>query len=328
MKLTDVIRRPLITEKTSILREDGRTIVFEVAPGANKIEVKRAIETAARREGREHPHQHLARQGSSGRAGSPAAARTGRRPTSTLREGAKMPEFLEGRVIMPISQSLNPTSPGHAAFQTGARLFDEITTQEPHKPLVEPLHSTGGRNNAGHLTSWWRGGGHKRMYRIIDFKRNKLDIPAKVTTIEYDPNRSARIALLTYADGEKRYILQPVGMKVGDTIVSGQNVGHPAGQRAAAEEHPARHAAPQRGAEAGQGRADRAQRRIVGAAGGQGRRLRVGQDAVGRDSQDLHASAYATIGQVGNIDHENVSIGKAGRSRWKGISVRTCAASR
>src|SRR5439155_1547259 len=88
----------------------------------------------------------------------------------------------------------------------------------------ETLKSTGGRNNRGQLTSWWRGGGHKRMYRIIDFKRDKRDIPAKVTTIEYDPNRSARIALLTYADGEKRYILHPVGLKVGDTIVAGQNV--------------------------------------------------------------------------------------------------------
>ena len=116
----------------------------------------------------------------------------------------------------------NPTSPG-TRFQTVA-VFDEITTQEPHKPLVEPLHESGGRNNAGQLTSWWRGGGHERMYRIIDFKRDKLDIPAKVSTIEYDPNRSARIALLTYADGEKRYILQPVGLKVGDTIVSGQSV--------------------------------------------------------------------------------------------------------
>ena len=119
-------------------------------------------------------------------------------------------------------RKLKPTSPG-TRFQT-VPIFDEITTQEPYKPLVEPLHSTGGRNNQGHLTSWWRGGGHKRMYRIIDFKRNKFDIPAKVTTVEYDPNRSARIALLTYADGEKRYILQPVGIKVGDTIVSGQNV--------------------------------------------------------------------------------------------------------
>src|SRR5213596_3190645 len=118
---------------------------------------------------------------------------------------------------MPI-RKYNPTSAGRR-FQT-VQTFDEITATEPHKPLVEPLHRSGGRNNRGELTIWWRGGGHKRMYRIIDFKRDKRDIPAKVSTVEYDPNRSARIALLTYADGEKRYILHPVGLKVGDTIIA------------------------------------------------------------------------------------------------------------
>ena len=140
---------------------------------------------------------------------------------------------------MPI-RKYNPTSPG-TRFQT-VQVFDEITTQEPHKPLVEPLHRRAAATTTGQLTSWWRGGGHKRMYRIIDFKRDKRDIPAKVSTIEYDPNRSARIALLTYADGEKRYILQPNGLKVGDTIVAGQNVDILPGNCAAAEEHPARHA--------------------------------------------------------------------------------------
>src|SRR5579862_1570637 len=119
-------------------------------------------------------------------------------------------------------RKLKPTSPG-TRFQT-VPTFEEITTDQPHKPLMEPIRSTGGRDNHGELTSWWRGGGHKRSYRVIDFKRDKRDIPAKVATIEYDPNRSSRIALLTYADGEKRYILQPNGMKVGDTIVAGQNV--------------------------------------------------------------------------------------------------------
>src|SRR4051794_39599909 len=118
---------------------------------------------------------------------------------------------------MPI-RKYKPTSSGRR-FQT-VQVFDEITTQEPYKPLVEPLRKSGGRNNHGELTSWWRGGGHKRNYRVIDFKRDKINIPAKVSTIEYDPNRSARIALLTYADGEKRYILHPVGLKVGDTIIS------------------------------------------------------------------------------------------------------------
>src|SRR6266487_7184318 len=119
---------------------------------------------------------------------------------------------------MPI-RKYNPTSPGRR-FQT-VQVFDEITTNEPYKPLVEPLRKSGGRNNHGELTSWWRGGGHKRNYRLIDFKRDKRDIPATVATVEYDPNRSARIALLTYADGEKRYILAPVGLTVGDKVISG-----------------------------------------------------------------------------------------------------------
>src|SRR5690348_12494504 len=115
---------------------------------------------------------------------------------------------------MPV-RSYKPTSSGRR-FQT-VQVFDDITATRPYKPLTEPLPSTGGRNNRGELTSWWRGGGHKRMYRVIDFKRDKRGIPGRVSTIEYDPNRSARIALVTYADGEKRYILQPVGLKVGDT---------------------------------------------------------------------------------------------------------------
>ena len=119
-------------------------------------------------------------------------------------------------------RNYNPTSPGRR-FQTGPT-FDEITTSTPHKPLLEPLKKSGGRNNTGEVTMWWRGGGHKRHYRIIDFKRDKLEIPGKVSTVEYDPNRSARIALVTYADGEKRYILHPVGVKVGDTIIAGVNV--------------------------------------------------------------------------------------------------------
>src|SRR5512140_330212 len=119
---------------------------------------------------------------------------------------------------MPI-RTFRPTSPGQR-FQT-VQTFDDITTDQPHKPLMEAMKESGGRNNRGQLTSWWRGGGHKRMYRIIDFKRDKRDIPATVSTVEYDPNRSARIALVTYADGEKRYILHPKGLKVGDTVMAG-----------------------------------------------------------------------------------------------------------
>jgi large subunit ribosomal protein L2 len=115
-----------------------------------------------------------------------------------------------------------PTSPGRR-FQT-VQAFDELSTTKPYKPLTEPLPKSGGRNNRGRVTAWQRGGGHKRTYRVIDFKRNKSDVPGTVSTVEYDPNRSARIALVTYADGDKRYILQPSGVSVGDTVVAGLTV--------------------------------------------------------------------------------------------------------
>jgi large subunit ribosomal protein L2 len=213
-------------------------------------------------------------------------------------------------------RKLKPTSPG-TRFQS-VPTFEEVTTQEPYKPLVEPLHSTGGRNNAGHLTSWWRGGGHKRMYRLIDFKRNKFDIPARVTTVEYDPNRSARIALLTYADGEKRYILHPVGIKVGDTIVSGQNVDILPGNSLPLKNIPLGtllHNVELKPGKGGQ---------IARSAGSSVQLVAKEGDYASvkmpsGEIRKINMECLATIGQVGNIDHENVSIGKAGRSRWKGI---------
>jgi len=212
-------------------------------------------------------------------------------------------------------RKFNPTSPG-TRFQT-VQTFDEITTQEPHKPLMEPMKSTGGRNNQGHLTSWWRGGGHKRMYRIIDFKRDKRDIPAKVTTVEYDPNRSARIALLAYADGEKRYILHCVGMKVGDTIVSGQNVDILPGNSLPLKNIPLGtllHNVELRPGKGGQ---------IARSAGSSVQLVAKEGDYASvkmpsGEIRKINMECFATIGQVGNIDHENVSIGKAGRSRWLG----------
>ena len=213
-------------------------------------------------------------------------------------------------------RTLKPTSPG-TRFQT-VPTFDEITTQEPHKPLMEPIRSTGGRNNQGHLTSWWRGGGHKRMYRIIDFRRDKRDIPAKVTTVEYDPNRSARIALLTYADGEKRYILHCVGLKVGDTIVAGQNVDILPGNCLPLKNIPLGtqlHNVELRPGRGGQ---------IARSAGSSVQLVAKEGDYASvkmpsGEIRKISMECFATIGQVGNIDHENVSIGKAGRSRWKGI---------
>ena len=212
-------------------------------------------------------------------------------------------------------RKLKPTSPG-TRFQT-VPIFDEITTQEPHKPLMEPIRSTGGRNNAGHLTSWWRGGGHKRMYRIIDFKRNKYDIPAKVSTIEYDPNRSSRIALLTYADGEKRYILQPSGLKVGDSIISGQNVDILTGNSLPLKNIPLGtllHNVELKPGKGGQiARSAGSSVQLVAKEGGY-----ASVKMPSSEIRKINIECFATIGTVGNIDHENVSIGKAGRSRWKG----------
>src|SRR5436190_2149409 len=210
---------------------------------------------------------------------------------------------------MPI-RKYNPTSPGQR-FQT-VQVFDEITTQEPFKPLVEPLHRSGGRNNQGELTSWWRGGGHKRMYRIIDFKRNKFDIPAKVSTIEYDPNRSSRIALLTYADGEKRYILQPAGLKVGDTIVSGQSVDILTGNALPLKNIPLGtllHNVELKPGKGGQ---------IARSAGSSVQLVaKDGEDASVKmpssEIRKIFSECYATIGPVGNMAHENVVIEKAGR---------------
>ena len=212
--------------------------------------------------------------------------------------------------------SINPTSPG-PAVPDRSDLRRDHDDQEPHKPLVEPLHSTGGRNNRGELTSWWRGGGHKRMYRIIDFKRDKRDIPAKVATIEYDPNRSARIALLTYADGEKRYILQPIGLKVGDTIVAGQNVDILPGNALPLKNIPLGtliHNVELRPGKGGQ---------IARSAGSSVQLVAKEGDYASvkmpsGEIRKIFIECFATIGQVGNIDHENVSIGKAGRSRWLG----------
>jgi large subunit ribosomal protein L2 len=215
---------------------------------------------------------------------------------------------------MPI-RKYKPTSP--ARRQMTVQTFDEITTDRPYRPLTESQKVSGGRNSTGEQTSWWRGGGHKRLYRIIDFKRDKRNIPATVSTIEYDPNRSARIALVTYADGEKRYILQPLGLKVGDTIVAGDTVdilpgnclplGHiPLGTTVHnVELKPGKGGQLARSAGAGV--------QVVAKEGDY-----VSVKMPSGEIRKIGHTCMATIGQVGNLDHENVSIGKAGRSRWLG----------
>jgi large subunit ribosomal protein L2 len=208
-----------------------------------------------------------------------------------------------------------PTSAGRR-FQT-VHGFEEITETRSYKPLTEPLKKSGGRNNHGEVTSWWRGGGHKRNYRIIDFKRDKREIPAKVSTVEYDPNRSAHIALLTYADGEKRYILQPMGLKVGDTVVAGDNVDILPGNSLPLKNIPLGtmiHNVELRPGKGGQiARSAGAAVQLV-AKEGEYASVKMPSGEV----RQINIECVATVGQVGNLDHENVSIGKAGRSRWLG----------
>jgi len=215
---------------------------------------------------------------------------------------------------MPI-RTFAPTSPG-MRFQT--RLTnDDITVDTPLKSLLEPKKSTGGRNNRGWMTIRHRGGGHKRNYRIIDFRRDKLEIPATVSTIEYDPNRSARIALLVYADGEKRYILAPAGLSVGQKIVSGAAADIQVGNALPLRNIPP--GIPIHNIELKIGKGGQ----MVRSAGGSAEILaKEGKYAQVRlpstEVRFVHLDCMATIGQVGNLDHENVSIGKAGRKRWMG----------
>ncbi len=208
-----------------------------------------------------------------------------------------------------------PTSPGRR-FQTVA-VFDEITATKPHKPLTEPLHKSGGRNNRGWVTMWQRGGGHKRTYRIIDFKRDKRDVPGKVATIEYDPNRSARIALVAYADGEKRYILQPVGVKVGDAVISGERVDILPGNALPLKNIPLGtqlHNVEMKPGKGGQiARSAGSSVQLIAKEGNYAS-LRMPSGEVRR----ILKECLATVGQVGNVDHENITIGKAGRTRWLG----------
>jgi large subunit ribosomal protein L2 len=195
--------------------------------------------------------------------------------------------------------------------------FDEITRSTPEKSLLEPLRSQGGRNNQGHVTSRYKGGGHKRMYRVIDWKRNKHGIPAKVTEIEYDPNRSARIALLVYADGEKRYILHPKGLNQGDTVVSGPGSDARNGNALPLGEIPVGSAVHCVELKIGKGA------QMIRTAGGSAQVVaREGEYVTLRlrssETRMVHSRCMATLGEVGNSEHELLSVGKAGKNRWLG----------
>ncbi len=215
---------------------------------------------------------------------------------------------------MPI-RKYKPTSPGRR--QMSVSTFEEITKTEPEKSLIEPLKKHAGRNNIGRITVRHRGGGNKRFYRIIDFKRNKHGIPARVAAIEYDPNRSARIALLFYADGEKRYILAPLGLKVGDTVISGPDAPIRTGNALPLRNIPVGTQIHNIELHIGRGgqlvRSAGAAAQLMAKAGNYAQiRMPSGEVRL------VHLDCMATLGQVGNVDHENVVIGKAGRNRHMG----------
>lgn len=208
-----------------------------------------------------------------------------------------------------------PTSPGRR-FQT-VSTFEEITATRPEPSLIKPLKKTGGRNNLGRITSRHRGGGHKRFYRIIDFKRDKLSVPAKVATIEYDPNRSARIALLHYLDGEKRYILAPDGLKVGDRVIASAEADIQVGNALPLKHIPP--GTPIHNIELKRGKGGQIVRSagtsaVIMAKEGNYAQVRLPSGEV----RLVHLECTATIGAVGNADHGNIMIGKAGRARWLG----------
>jgi large subunit ribosomal protein L2 len=209
-----------------------------------------------------------------------------------------------------------PTSPGRRGMSVST--FDEITRSTPERSLLRPLRERAGRNNQGRVTVRHQGGGHKRMYRLIDFRRDKHGIPARVSSIEYDPNRSARIALLTYADGEKRYILAPVGLKVGAQLMSGPEAEVRVGNALPLRSVPLGTVVhnvelqPGRGGQMARSAGVGAQ---VLAKEGDYAQLRLPSGEVRR----VPMVCLATIGQVGNTDHANLNLGKAGRKRWLGI---------
>ena len=215
---------------------------------------------------------------------------------------------------MPV-RKLKPTTPATRFYSVSS--FDEITRSKPEKSLIAPLKKSGGRTSDGHVTARHRGGGHKRLYRVIDFKRDKAGVPAKVTSIEYYPNRSARIALLYYADGEKRYIVSPEGLKVGETLESGENAEIKAGNALPLRSIPVGtfihnvELKPKKGAQLARSAGAYAQ--LLAKEGTYGQ-LRLPSGEI----RNVLQECMATIGVTSNIEHENIRLGKAGRSRWLG----------
>jgi large subunit ribosomal protein L2 len=215
---------------------------------------------------------------------------------------------------MPIKR-YKPTSPGRRFMSVSS--FEEVTKKTPEKALTQHLPTHSGRNNTGSITVRHRGGGHKKLYRLVDFKRNKLDVPGRVAAIEYDPNRSARIALIFYADGEKRYILAPNGLSVGDAVMAGPKAEVKPGHSMALASLPLGTTIHNIELKLGRGG------QLVRSAGGAAQLLaKEGGFATLRmpsgEVRRVDVRCSATVGQVGNVDHENETVGKAGKSRWRG----------
>ncbi len=213
-------------------------------------------------------------------------------------------------------KTYKPTTPGQRS-RTGYT-FEELTTDKPYKKLLVFLKRSGGRNSAGHITIRFRGGGHKRKYRIIDFKRDKFEVPGTVETIEYDPNRTARIALIKYADGERRYILAPLGLGVGDTVIStNKEADILPGNTLLLKNMPV--GTTIHNIEFSAGRGGQIARTAGSAATLMAKEGRYGLLKMpSGELRKVILECRATIGQLGNLDHKNISIGKAGRTRWKG----------
>jgi len=210
----------------------------------------------------------------------------------------------------------NPTSPGRRGMSVST--FEEITTSKPERSLLAPMKKSGGRNNQGRISVRHRGGGHKRRYRIIDFRREKFGVPGRVATIEYDPNRTARISLINYADGEKRYIIAPEGLGVGETIVSGPDAEIKVGNTLPLKNIPAGttihcvELKPGGGAQLARSAGSSVQ---LAGRDDQYASLRLRSGEIRR----VRVECLGTIGEVGNSDHKNIDLGKAGRKRWLGI---------
>ena len=282
LEYAEMILAPLITEKSTALKDKQRLLCFKVHRDANKIMVKKAVEELFKTKVRVGAHPQLPGQGKTAR---PLCGTPGR-----LEEGLRQaePRGQDDRIrrgdLMGI-KTFNPVTPGLRG--RAGYTFEELTTDKPYRKLLVSLHKSGGRNNMGRIAVRHHGGGHKRKYRIIDFRRDKLEIPGVIETIEYDPNRTPRIALVKYRDGDRRYILAPLGVKVGDAVLStdGETEILP-GNALLIKNIPVGtnihnvEMSPKRGGQTGP------HRRRLRHADGQGKRVRAAEDALGRIAQD------------------------------------------